>query len=246
MSDAPGPGQQPSAGSGGLAEDDENVARLEARVEDLADQRLRALAELENARKRYDRELGQARAQERIRVTREWLPVLDNLERALAHSDADPESIIGGVRAVTDQAVELVSRLGFPRQDDLGETFDPSRHDAVSARADSDAPDGTVVEVLQPAYGEGDRQLRPALVVVAKGDLWRPPVTSTRSWACHGQRAKTRSSAPIASSPASTIRTSARIRAPRRRSSRPPKLTTCYLTQTPGSDTTPSDLTSAG
>ena len=171
MSDMPGPQGPQSPSRSGAAEGDEgDVARLEARVQDLADQRLRALAELDNARKRFDRDLGQVQAQERIRVTREWLSVLDNLERALAHSNADPESIIDGVRAVTDQAVDLVSRLGFPRQDDLGETFDPARHDAVSSRADAEAPDGTVVEVLQPAYGEGDRQLRPALVVVAKGD----------------------------------------------------------------------------
>jgi molecular chaperone GrpE len=166
----PGPEPQPPPVRGGQAGGDESIASLEARVEDLSDQRLRALAELDNARKRYDREVGHARSQERIRVTREWLPVLDNLERALTHSDADPESIIDGVRAVTDQAVELVSRLGFPRQDDLGEIFNPVRHDAVGSRADADAPDGTVVEVLQPAYGEGDSQLRPALVVVAKVD----------------------------------------------------------------------------
>jgi molecular chaperone GrpE len=153
--------------------DDANgdVAALRARVAELTDQRLRALADLQNARKRYDRELSQARAQERVRVTRQWLPVLDNLERALAHSDADPKSIIDGVRAVTNQALELVSQLGFPRQDDdLGAPFNPSRHEAVGASADADAAAGTVIEVLQPAYGEGDQQLRPALVVVAKGD----------------------------------------------------------------------------
>jgi molecular chaperone GrpE len=149
---------------------DPDVATLEARVAELADQRLRALAELDNARKRYDRDLGNAREQERIRVTREWLPVVDNLERALAHSGANPESIIDGVGAVTEQAVRLVGQLGFPRQDDMGEPFDPSLHAAAGSRADADAPAGTVVEVLQPAYGKGDRQLRPALVIVATGD----------------------------------------------------------------------------
>jgi len=144
------------------------VSDLEARVADLTEQRLRTLADLENARKRYDRELGQARQRERIQITREWLPILDNLERALAHSGADPASIISGVEAVTEQAAQLVERLGFPRQDDLGETFDPSRHDAAGSRQDAEAAPGTVVEVLQPAYGSGDLQLRPALVIVAK------------------------------------------------------------------------------
>jgi molecular chaperone GrpE len=149
---------------------DAEVAALEGRVAELTDQRLRALAELDNTRKRSERELGQAREQERILVTREWLAILDNLERALAHAGASPESIIDGVEAVTDQAVQLVRRLGFPRQDDLGEPFDPSRHAAAGSRPDADAQPGTVIEVLQPGYGKGDHQLRPALVVVAQGD----------------------------------------------------------------------------
>jgi molecular chaperone GrpE len=172
MSDAepPLPGPRSPDGSGATDHTGEEVAALRARVAELTDQRLRALADLQNARKRYERELSQARTQERVRVTRQWLPVLDNLERALAHSDADPKSIIDGVSAVTDQALELVSQLGFPRQDDMGAPFNPSRHEAVASSADADAAAGTVIEVLQPAYGEGDHQLRPALVVVAKGD----------------------------------------------------------------------------
>jgi len=164
------PGPRSPDGSGVTADTDEDVAALRARVAELTDQRLRALADLQNARKRYERELSQARAQERARVTRQWLPVLDNLERALEHSDADPKSIIDGVRAVADQALELVAQLGFPRQQDLGMPFDPSRHEAVGSSADPGAAAGTVIEVLQPAYGEGGQQLRPALVVVAKGD----------------------------------------------------------------------------
>jgi len=166
-SERPGrPGASTPAGDA----DQADVAALESRVAELTDQRLRALAELDNARKRFDRELGQAREQERIRVSREWLPVVDNLERALAHAGANPESIIGGLEAVTGQAVELVRRLGFPRQDDLGEPFDPARHEAAGTRPDADAAPGTVVEVLQSAYGVGDQQLRPALVIVAKDD----------------------------------------------------------------------------
>ncbi len=158
----------PDADASGVA--DADVAALEARVAELADQRLRALAELDNARKRYDRDLGQAREQERMRVTREWLPIVDNLERAVAHAGANPESLIDGVGAVTEQAIRLVGQLGFPRQGDLGEPFDPSRHDAAGSRPDADASPGTVVEVLQPAYGQDEHQLRPALVIVATDD----------------------------------------------------------------------------
>jgi molecular chaperone GrpE len=143
---------------------------LQARIAELEDQRLRALADLDNTRKRCARDIDRARSEERARVAAEWLPVLDNLDLALAHADADPAVIIDGVRAVRDQAAGVVQRLGFPRRDDVGAVFDPSRHDAVGSRAGTDAKAGTVVEVLRPAYGEGDTQLRPALVVVAKDD----------------------------------------------------------------------------
>jgi molecular chaperone GrpE len=130
---------------------------------------LRALADLENLRKRYVRELSRETAAERARVAAQWLPVVDNLERALEHAKADPSALIEGVRAVWEQAVGVLSRLGFPRFDDVGEPFDPSRHEAVSAVENDDAPNGTVVGSAWPGYGTGDTLLRPAGVVVAKG-----------------------------------------------------------------------------
>ena len=84
----------------------------------------------------------------------QWLPVVDNLERALAHAQADPGSIIEGIRAVRDQAMSVLAQLGFARRDDLGAPFDPARHEAVASRPDPAAPDGSVVEVVRPAYGE--------------------------------------------------------------------------------------------
>jgi molecular chaperone GrpE len=70
------------------------------------------------------------------------------------------------VRAVRDQAVETLTGLGFGRQDEVGETFDPSRHEAVATAPTDELPPGTVVDVVRPGYGEGERQLRPASVVV--------------------------------------------------------------------------------
>ena len=77
------------------------------------------------------------------------LPVLDNLDLALTHAESDPAAIVEGVRAVRDQAVALLSRLGFPRHDDVGTTFDPARHEAVQVVTDPHAPPGTVVQVLR-------------------------------------------------------------------------------------------------
>jgi molecular chaperone GrpE len=140
-----------------------------ARVSELEDRWRRAVADLDNYRKRTARALEQERAGERARTSAEWLPVLDNLERALEYAEAEPGTVIEGVRSVLAQAQDVMGRLGFARRDDEGEPFDPTRHEAVSTVADSDAPDGTVVQVVRAGYGEGRSQLRPAQVVVAKG-----------------------------------------------------------------------------
>ena len=70
---------------------------------------------------------------ERERIAREWLPVVDNLERSLEFAKADDDPLVVGVRAVLEQAVGVLARLGFPRFDDTGRAFDPSRHEAVGA-----------------------------------------------------------------------------------------------------------------
>ncbi|GIF52582.1 molecular chaperone GrpE [Asanoa ferruginea] len=136
-------------------------------VLDLEDRLRRALADLDNVRKRHARELAAEREAERARVSAQWLPVIDNLELALGHTSDDDDPVIQGVRAVRDQAVAVLAMLGFPRYGDTGVPFDPRRHDAVVTRPDPDVPPGTVVEVLRPGYGDGDRQLRPATVAVA-------------------------------------------------------------------------------
>ena len=155
---------QPGGQSGAQAE----AADHSAALAELEDRWRRALADLDNLRKRYARELEREREAERNRVAAAWLPVVDNLELALAHVAADPGAIVEGVRAVRDQAVGVLGLLGYPRQDAVGVPFDPARHEAVSVVDDPDAAPGTVVRVLRPGYGEGERQLRPAAVAVAR------------------------------------------------------------------------------
>ena len=81
--------------------------------------------------------------------------MVDNLERALEHAGPDDDALVDGVRAVRDQAVAILARLGFPRYDDVGRPFDPARHEAVGA-IPSDAPPGTVVAVIRPGYGTAE------------------------------------------------------------------------------------------
>ena len=152
----------PADGSGAHPAGADALAEMEDRWR-------RAMADLDNVRRRFDRELDRATAAERERVAAEWLPVLDNLELALDHAGADPAAILEGVRAVRDMAVAVLARLGFPRHDEVGVAFDPARHEALGTIRRDDVAPGTVLRVLRPGYGDGDALLRPAAVVVATG-----------------------------------------------------------------------------
>ena len=145
----------------------ESSESAESALAELEDRWRRAAADLDNLRKRYARELQREREAERARVASAWLPVLDNLELALGHADSDMSPIVQGVRAIRDQAVEALARLGYPRRDEVGVPFDPSRHEVVTVVDEPEAPPGTVVRVVRPGYGEHDRQLRPMAVAVS-------------------------------------------------------------------------------
>ncbi|MBA6441599.1 nucleotide exchange factor GrpE [Streptomyces sp. GMR22] len=163
----PGPPQGPgpdAAGGPAIGEADEQAAALA----ELEDRWRRALADLENLRKRHVRELERERAAERARTAAALLPVVDNLELALSHAEADPGSIVEGVRAIRDQAVDTLARLGYEREAETGVPFDPARHEVVGVVEDPEAEPGTVVQVLRPGYGKPGRQLRPVAVAVAK------------------------------------------------------------------------------
>lgn len=159
VGEEPGPGAATSSG--------ETDERSEA-LRELEDRWRRALAEIDNLRKRHTRELERERVAERERTAAALLPIIDNLDLALAHAQADPDSIRQGVEAVRDQAVDTLARLGFPRYGEPGVPFDPSRHEVVGVVEDPDAEPGTVVEVVRPGYGDSGRQLRPVAVTVAK------------------------------------------------------------------------------
>ena len=138
---------------------------------DLEDRLLRAVADADNLRKRHARDSRQQRQAERDRVAAAWLPVVDNLERALAHAGADSatgaaDALLTGVQAVRDQAVNVLAQLGYPRHDEVGVPFDPARHEVVTVVDDPEQPPNTVVEVLLPGYGDPEHQLRPAAVAV--------------------------------------------------------------------------------
>jgi molecular chaperone GrpE len=145
-------------------------------VAELEDRWRRAVAELDNVRKRFERQLADQARAERARIVGAFLPVLDNLELALQHAGADPAAIVAGVQAVRSQALDVLAGLGYGRIDPVGERFDPSRHEAarVVPAAEGREP-GTIVDVRRPGYIDAAGTLvRPAVVTVAQDDPTQP------------------------------------------------------------------------
>lgn len=151
------------------------VAAIEAELADTRDHLLRALADTENVRRRYQRERDDAQKYAISAFAKDLLSAVDNLRRAL---DAMPEAeiadtrvknLLDGVAATERELLAAFERHGLKRIDPKGERFDHNFHQAIFEAERRGAPAGTVIEVLQPGYVLHDRLLRPAMVGVAKG-----------------------------------------------------------------------------
>jgi molecular chaperone GrpE len=164
------PGTDRAARSGTPAEGSDDRLESGPDAAELEDRWRRALADLDNLRKRYSRELRREREAERELVASAFLPVLDTIDRALEHAGADPRSIVEGVRSLREQALAVLAGLGYRREDETGVPFDPARHEVVGVvEADGGgAAPGSVASVVRPGYGAPGRQLRPAAVTVAQ------------------------------------------------------------------------------
>jgi molecular chaperone GrpE len=153
---------------------DDPAAELRARVESLEKEKqdtherlLRTAADFDNFRKRSRKDADEARWKAREDVLKEMLPVIDNLERALAAA-GEGGPVVDGVRLVLRQfqtALERFEVKGFPA---LGTPFDPTRHEAIAHLPTAEHPPGTVASEMQRGYMMGERLLRPALVAVAR------------------------------------------------------------------------------
>jgi len=133
----------------------------------LQDRLLRTAAEFDNYRKRVDRERRELAEYIAAEVVGEFLPIIDNLERALAAaSETDP--LRKGVELILKQLLDLLRKRGVKPIEALGADFDPNFHQAVIHEASSAHREGEVMEELQRGYLIGERLLRPAMVKVAK------------------------------------------------------------------------------
>ena len=173
---APGAPSTPSQGSAGQRTAHEVIAALEAEAADLKDRLLRAHAEVENIRKRTEREMEETAKYAITRLAREIVNVGDNFQRAIdavppgaADQDSALKSFLEGVTMTERELLNVLERYGIRRVQPMNEIFNPHLHQAVMEIARSDVPTGTIVQVFQAGFMIEDRVLRPAMVAVAKG-----------------------------------------------------------------------------
>lgn len=136
----------------------------------LYDQLLRRQAEFENYRKRIERERGETYQRARAEVLLEFLPVVDNLERALSsleNSQGDAEALLHGVELIHRQFHDALGKFGLEPVPAVGQTFDPHVHEAVTLEPTDKHEENTIIEEFQRGYKMGDKLLRPAKVKVA-------------------------------------------------------------------------------
>jgi len=143
------------------------VDDLKTELEHVREMYLRKLAEIDNFRKRVDRERGEDRRAGAEEFVKDLLPVLDNFERALEHSDGDSGAFQQGVEMIAKQLWDTLERRGVAEVNPVNEPFDPVLHEAVQRVEDGERPAGTVAFVMLKGYKMGERLIRPALVGVA-------------------------------------------------------------------------------
>jgi len=173
----------PAAASEQAAAPEPSTA-LEREHAETKDRLLRALAEMENLRKRTDREIADSRLYSLTSFARDLLVVADNMHRALdavapelrSSADGGVKAFIEGVELTERELLKALEKNGVRQFTPQGEKFDPNVHQAMFEIPDATVPAGSVVQVVQPGYMLGDRVLRPALVGVSKGGPKMAPV----------------------------------------------------------------------
>ena len=143
---------------------------------EMRDKLLRTMAEMENLRRRTEREKADTARYAISNFARDVLTISDNLKRVIEHVPADAasedpalKSFLEGVELTERELLNTMERHGVTTIEPLGQRFDPNSQQAMYEVPNAEVPDGTVVEVMQAGYMIGDRCLRPALVAVSKG-----------------------------------------------------------------------------
>jgi len=150
------------------------IEKLNEEIQDLKDQRLRAAAELENFRKRAEKDQSDALKYGVTNFAKEIISIKDNIERAQSsisddvRSNDDVKSVVEGLDLIAQSAVSTFEKIGIKKIDSLNEKFDHNLHQAMMEIENDQVEPGTIVQELIPGYTLHDRLLRPAMVGVAK------------------------------------------------------------------------------
>lgn len=157
-----------------LDQEDDALAMLKSENDKLRQDYLRALADMENLKKRHVRERSDAEKYSTARLLKDVLSVQDNVLRALSVSlgeQPDPMALalFDGLGLIRSDLERFLKNQGIAQVEAMGKTFDPDRHQVVSEVASDDKVPGEIVDVIQNGYMLHDRLLRPAMVVTAKG-----------------------------------------------------------------------------
>ncbi len=174
-------GEVAAAGAPELVPAEQVTAALEAAAE-FKDKLLRTLAEMENLRKRTEREVAEARLYGNAGFARDVLAVADNMHRALAtidaelreHTNAKLKGLVEGVELTERELLKVLEKHGVTKFSPAGERFDPNVHQAMYEVENPELPAGHVAQVIQAGYMLGERVLRPALVAVVKAPQKAP------------------------------------------------------------------------
>lgn len=183
------PSSSSSSPDASSAENDAPVDPLilaQTEASQMKEKLIRMAADFDNFRKRSRREVADAERKGRDSLLLDLLPVFDNLERATSHATssqtatdaASIKGLVDGISLVMKQFRDALSRLGIERVESLGAPFDPGVHEAIQHLETTEFPPGCIAAEVQPGYRQGDRLVRPALVVVAKAPQTAEPVTS--------------------------------------------------------------------
>ncbi len=146
-----------------------DIEQLRAQLAEAEEQILRSQAEVENVRKRMRREIEDERKYANLPLMRDLLPVVDNLERAVAacEQNSDAESLVEGVKMVSRMFSDVLQAHHCQHIQALGSEFDPNLHEAISQQPSQDHAEGEVTHVTQEGFTLHDRVIRPAQVIVA-------------------------------------------------------------------------------
>ena len=167
--------------------DEQLVVAMRESVE-LKDKVLRTLAEMENLRRRTEREVSDARSYGIASFARDVLGIADNMQRALdaaqqelgGSTDPGVKTLLEGVELTERELLKALEKNGVKKFEPQGQKFDPNLHQAMYEVPDASVPSGMVMQVIQPGYMIGERMLRPAMVAVSKGGAKAAPADDSQ------------------------------------------------------------------